>query len=259
MHFKIYGERNSGVTFLNKLIEMNFQDVVYQTIDNNICSEWQHRIPREKKDNRIDVFIVRDLRKWLISMYNNPYHLNRKSTFNQFLLEKQMSSEKSLFCYDITNNTNNTNNTTNNDNSRELKELNYDDNNKTIFEIRYTKYNDMINFLNNNRNVILVNQSYLLNNENVECFLNKVNELFHLNKTDEWNYIDYNVKTIHKVDNNSSVNRERENNLKEKKYKIDIGKVGNNIINKFKNKSIEDYINNLKFIIKTDDCEYFHK
>lgn len=240
MNFKIYGERNSGVTFLNKLIELNFGNLLIQTIENNICSEWQHRMPREKKGERIDVFIVRDLNKWLISTYNNPYHLKRKTHFLQFLLERQVSQEKTLFCYDTDNN---------------LRELNYDDTGKTIFEIRYSKYNDMISFLNNNKNVILVNQSYLLKDENVECFLNKINELFNLNKPGEWNYIHYNVKTVNK-------NKENEineiNEKREKKYNVEITRHIQHFIDKFKNTKVEDEINQLKFIIKTDTYTYVH-
>lgn len=234
MYFKLYGERNSGITFLNKLIELNYEKILYQTLEDNICIEWQHRMPRVKKNDRIDIFIVRDLNKWLISTFNNPYHLNSKSNFIEFLLEKQKSNEQTIFCYDIDNN---------------IKELNYDDNDKTIFEIRYNKYNEMINFFKNNKNVILVNQSYLLDNKNVETFLNKINELFKLNKSCDWKYINYNIKTSHK---NISYS-------KEKYYDTNITRHTQQIINIFKNENIENYISNLKFIIKTDNYEYIQE
>ena len=34
------------------------------------------------------IFIIRDFDKWLISMYNNPYHYKNRKNFHMFLTKK---------------------------------------------------------------------------------------------------------------------------------------------------------------------------
>ena len=104
MFFKIYGERNSGTNFLTRLLKANFGDVYvfddHLDMNTSINYYWKHGYPDEKlkkaDDQVIDIFIVRELKKWLISMYHNPYCLAPESTsegFGKFLIAKQSIEE----------------------------------------------------------------------------------------------------------------------------------------------------------------------
>lgn len=99
MLFKIYGERNSGTNYLTRLLQNNFgiQYVFEDHLDLNtsICYYWKHGFPdysfNEVNEEVINVFIIRDLRKWLVSMYHNPYCLdfdNKNRSFEYFIQQK---------------------------------------------------------------------------------------------------------------------------------------------------------------------------
>lgn len=78
MKFKIYGERNSGTNFLEKILKNSFyiETISNIILENNITKRWKHELPKIKKENNIiHFFIIRNLKEWLISMYNNPYEL----------------------------------------------------------------------------------------------------------------------------------------------------------------------------------------
>lgn len=224
MIFKINGERNSGTNFLEQLIFKNFKNVFVQHIENNICYFWKHGVPnsiiKQKDELVIDIFIFRELNKWLVSMYKNPYHLIKFKNFTNFLTNKQMSNEILL--------------------KNEINmPLNYDDNGKDIFEIRYYKYNKILEYYNKNNNVILVNLDFLKDNNNCEIFLNKINEMYNIvNNIKDWEFINKHSKL--------------DKNIKESTYDININNY-NAIINYKKNINIENQINNLTFIIKTEN------
>jgi hypothetical protein len=170
MLFKINGERNSGTNFINKLLEINFGNVYDQEINDNIRNYWKHGVPcntiKQKDECVVDIFIIRNLNKWLVSMYKNPYHLIGKDNFESFLKDKQFSSEHDIVDF------------------RTLRCLNEDDNDKTIFEIRYYKYKNIINYFENNKNVVLVNLDFIQNEDNCEVFLSELNNTYKLNKSD---------------------------------------------------------------------------
>lgn len=223
--FKIWGERNSGTIYLQNLIAENFKYFFIHDIINNYYYYWKHGIPCNSikkyfnQEKIIDIFIFRNLDDWLISMYNNQYHLKYIDDFENFLITKQMSSENTFLDF------------------RTKKIINYDDNNKTIFEIRNYKIKSIIKYFENNSDVILVNLNYLQQSEeNVITFLNAINKKFNL-EIDENNYI---TKFKHTKNNSYEQNR---------KYELDINKF-KKIIDLNSDKSIEEFINNLKFIIK---------
>jgi len=99
MIFKIYGERNSGTNFLTRLLKSNFgEEYVFDDhldMNTSINYYWKHGYPdeefRQVEEQVIDIFIVRDLKKWLISMYHNPYCLSTRKTdcFATFLTSNQ--------------------------------------------------------------------------------------------------------------------------------------------------------------------------
>lgn len=59
-----------------------------QRIDKNIVYHWKHGIPSDdyKQLNKlvVDIFIFRKLDEWLISMYHNNYHLEKKIIYKFF-------------------------------------------------------------------------------------------------------------------------------------------------------------------------------
>ena len=221
--FKINGERNSGTNFLNQILLINKFPTYEQSIDNNICKQWKHGIPREDNklldDNVIDIFIFRSLEEWLISMYYNIYHLKKFDNFINFLTFKQESIENYLLDY------------------KTNKYLNADDNNKTIFEIRYYKFEKIMEYKNNNKSIIFVNLNFLQNKKNLLDFLQQLNHKY-MNNSINNNYITEIPHT-----------KILEFNLKNQKYNIELDNY-KDIINAHKNEEIETFINNLTIDIK---------
>jgi hypothetical protein len=145
-------------------------------------------------------------------MYHNPYHLTSFDNFNNFLTSKQKSSETDLLDY-----------TTN-------KILNADDDNKTIFEIRYYKFKKIMEYTQQNKNIILVNLTFLQNKKHLLYFLNELNN--YMNNSISTDYI---LEIPHTKINTNIQNRDY--NIELEKYK--------DIINTYKNEEIETFINNL--------------
>jgi len=215
--FKINGERNSGTNFLNTILRVNNFPVYEQEIINNVCKQWKHGLPRKENkllDNKvIDIFIFRSLDEWLVSMYHNCYHLEPKNNFTDFLTIKQKSIETYLLDY------------------KTNKCLNADDNGKTIFEIRYYKFKKIMEYIQKNKNIVLVNLTFLQNKKNLLYFLNQLNNIY-MNNSISTHYI---LKIPH-----TKINT----NIQNRKYSIDL-EIYKNIINKYKNEEIESFINNL--------------
>ena len=149
-------------------------------------------------------------------MFKNPYELKESewnNDFNLFLNIKQLSNG----CWKNCNN----------------EVLNKDDNGKSIFQIRYYKFNKIMQY-KNNKDVILVNLSFIQNEKNLSQFLDFLSE-----------------KYIPKLKvNNCKLNIKHtkdKSNQKDRTYKINIDKY-RDIINSNKNEEIEKFIDNLTFI-----------
>jgi hypothetical protein len=170
MIYKIYGERNSGTNFLEKILKINFNITIQQ-------NEWKHSIPLKKEDDSTEFIIIRELPKWLSSMYSSPYHLNRHKNFTDFLMLPQSVSEGE-------------------------KDEHTVDNNKTIFDIRYSKYNGMMRHFNTYRRVCIVNLDYIQKDVNCNYFLKSINSIYKLNKTTP-----YITNCLHTKDNSTYKNR----------------------------------------------------
>ena len=119
---KVFGERNSGTNFIIQLITQNIKDIEIFSSFYAGGTGWKHGTPKLNLFNNIDdtlfVFIIRDLKPWLKSMYITPYHLEKSNDIQSFLNEKIKSSDK-----------------------RENHDVNIykEETNKTIFELRYYK------------------------------------------------------------------------------------------------------------------------
>jgi phage shock protein PspC (stress-responsive transcriptional regulator) len=215
--FKVSGERNSGTHFLEEILRKNKFPTHVNEYNGNIAKLWKHGIPIEDNklldDKVIDIFIFRELGEWLTSMYYNVYNLKTPpGDFNNFLTLKQEATEIEL---DFKTN----------------KVVNEDDNNKTIFEIRYYKFKKIMEYRKNNKSIILVNLKFLQNKKNMSDFLQQLNDKYMNNSIDN-NYI---TEIPHTKDFSCSINR---------KYDVEIDDY-KDIINTHKNEEIETFINNI--------------
>ena len=206
--FKVNGERNSGTTFLTDILMENDFPVYVNGISENFF-HWKHSIPQTEVKNVdakvVDLFIFRNLDDWLVSMYKNPYNLNRSNNVEEFLTKKQTSND--------------------------LVPFNRDDNGKTIFEIRYYKFQKIMEYAKWNNDVIFVNLEYLQSESNLFHFFQFINSTY-MNKSRS-NYI---TKIPHTKNGKPILNRE---------YDVDISQF-KPIIDKYKNTEIESFIRNLK-------------
>lgn len=193
-----------------------------------LCILWKHGFPSRKtkllSDKVINIFIIRSLDKWLVSMYHKPYCLyTEQCCFKCFLKRNQkISTSKGgpLEMFDIITN----------------KSINKVDENKTIFEIRYLKIKSYLRYLHNNSDVVFVSLDYLQNKDNCRAFIHRLNEKYELG-IDGNNIIDeleHHVKTQIK-------------GCKETPYDYIINEEESLLINRFKNDDLEDWINNLTF------------
>lgn len=254
---KINGERNSGTTYLELLCKANFNNTWSQInsyrytkpikgvqqkfkyvnfwkhdiptinnkkIFNNMIEEdrWKNGVPKleEINKNMIDIFVIRNVKPWTVSMFKNPYHLMKIDNFKKFLESKMKISEKGEF---------------NNDTK---KVINHDDENRTIFEIRYYKLEHIFEYFENNNNVIIINLDLLQNDKYRNIFLSKINEIYKINDRKEYVNIDKHIKS-------------KENDIKNRNYDIN-SEDYNNIYNKYINIEMEDKIKNI-FWMKYDN------
>jgi len=222
--FKINGERNSGTNFLEELFKKNHLKTYVDERKNNIIYHWKHGIPHNSvkkigyKDNKIervvDIFIFRKLNSWLVSMFYNPYELKRIDNFHDFLTMPQQILPSEMLDF------------------RTMKIFNADDEGKTIFDIRYYKYYNIMEYKKINRYVVLVSLEYIQDEKNCNTFLNELKKKYYLENERFVTYVRTHSKSY-----------KREKNTK---YEINPEDY-KNIIDKYKNLAVENHINNLKF------------
>lgn len=207
---KIFGERNSGTNFLRQLINNNIIKV-------ELCSDfykdktgWKHGYPKlnfSEMDDTLFIFIIRDLEPWLKSMFKKPYHLKEVKGINNFIRKKLKSKDERK-----DHNVN----------------IDKDETNLTIFELRYKKINSYLNTFNNVKNAIIINLEDIQKDYG-EKFINTIASEYKLLKTNEFKPILTHTKT----------------KKNEQNKKIDLF-INSDILNKKKNKKIEDIVDNLK-------------
>ena len=112
--------------------------------------------------------------------------------------------------------------------------LNKDDNGKTIFQIREYKFNKIMEYKKNNKDVILVNLSFIQNEQNLSQFLDFLSDKY-ISELKVNNYI-CNIK-------HTKINSYIQNRT----YNININDY-RDIIDSNLNKENENFINNLTFI-----------
>lgn len=224
--FTINGERYSGTNFLYKLLKINNIPVIQKEYFwsiypfGKIFTFWKHGVPHNSIKNKANtvvcIFIFRDLNYWLKSIWKRPDNTKTINNFELFLTSKyELSNRKlKLKIYD-----------------RNLNFIYKDDYNKNIFEIRYFKFNKILEYKNNNKNIIFVNLNYLQNKDNAKIFIKEI-----IKK--------YNLKLDHPII--SEIELHTKTNKKEKNRNIQAPDCSN-IINNFKNNAIENFIDNLTY------------
>ena len=178
---KVWGERNSGTNYLQYILELNFKEFVYEHHQElteseaissgfNIMHFWKHSIPQPHiytffRDKRvINIFIIRDLESWLISTYNMHHGLIKCNSFLEFITQPQQwnADYGDATIWDAIFD----------------EPINLNDDDKTIFEIRYYKLLHILEFINTNDDCVLVSLTYLQNNFN--SFLDHLEGAFDL-------------------------------------------------------------------------------
>lgn len=278
MIFKIYGERNSGTNFLARLLKSNFGDknvfVDHLDLNTSICYYWKHGYPDNqltlKKDKIIEIFIVRDFYKWLVSMYYNPYclgHANEDVDFETFLVKRNTVEKKSSLSlnknnipkifirwfYSLSFNYTSTSNIKNNHlrsflnnkvkfdrlfypfptnylrDHKHKNYLNFSDQSKNIFEIRYDKLRSYFSY-GLSKDCIFILLDDIQDKSKCKLFLDKLSYDFNLNRK-KLDLIERNLKTY-------SLSKNTKYNLNIEPYKDLIsGYYDNDLENHFKNLS----------------------
>ena len=139
-NIKIYGERNSGTNFLYELLNKNLIDIKLYSGSYKNKTGWKHGFPKlhlfNNLNNTLFIFIIRDLEKWLKSMYINPYHFKKIYNIDTFLIQKLKIND---FRKD-----------------HDVVKYNYEKN-INIFELRYLKINSYFNFFKFIKNGLIIN------------------------------------------------------------------------------------------------------
>lgn len=190
---KIFGERNSGTNFLNLLLEKNIKDINIFSSYYKGGTGWKHGFPKIELFNQLDstlfIFIIRDLRSWIISCYFNPYQYKKPDNIEDFLTKK-------LKIFDI----------------RKDHDVNiYKSEQQNIIDLRIAKIKSYLDFYENANNVIFVNLEDLQKNN--KKFLKFIKIKYNLN-TNEYVPILKHTK-IKKL------------RLKNRKYNLNITKIKN--------------------------------
>tara|TARA_B100001063_G_C16776004_1_gene565402 strand:+ start:5572 stop:6243 length:672 start_codon:yes stop_codon:yes gene_type:complete len=147
-YVKIFGERNSGTTYLYKLLENNLIDVKLCNVGYDGGTGWKHGVPKmelfNEEEEFLFIFIVRDLESWLKSMYKNQYNLKNIEKIEDFLIKK-LESDDVRTLHDMNVN-------------KEIEE-------QDVMSLRYSKLRSLLDFYEKISNGIFINMTYLQENE----------------------------------------------------------------------------------------------
>lgn len=158
---KIWGERNSGTIFLERLLKANFTrtKIISSIQSGGVNDLWKHStLTREMYTNLtskfenekiLEIVVVRDIESWCTSMWNNPYHLYTQRPATKSMLDfLRTKITKSVMV------------------ERDPKGMSVsrDDVGRDIIEIRYHKLVHLIDYMGISPNIIVVNLDYLQNN-----------------------------------------------------------------------------------------------
>ena len=186
---------------------------------------WKHGRPRDYlkllNDRVVNIFILRSLDEWLISMFHNPHNMSipEDLCFKDFLIYETIpiayvNTDRAVF---LTNG----------------KIQNHTEYRKDIFEIRYEKIKSYLSFNSRHSDVVFVKLDYIRDKDNCYHFLNELNKTYDLGMTNIISEITYNVKT-------GKPGKKRE-------YDTIIDEETRKIIERLRNDKVEDWIEDLTF------------
>lgn len=170
----------------------------------------------------VKLIIIRNLDDWLISMYHNPYYLYHETCCFTCFLNREQRSSAHLGHPDQTIN------------YATAKAVNATDEDRTIFEIRYSKLKQYRSYFNKHKNTVIVNLKYLQDKNNCHHFMTELNKK-------------YNLGIRHIIDEIPKHIKTGEMNSKNRKYDTTIGSKTREIINRLKNDNVEEWVDNLTF------------
>ena len=221
----VYGERNSGTNFLSKLLQMNGVDVFCGAEHKKLIFAWKHGYPEDYlkliNERVVNIFIIRSLDEWLISMFHNPHTITISNdlSFEDFLTFENIPlgyAYKHRGFY-----------------LQNGKLQNVSDFRKDVFEIRYEKIKSYIEFNHKYKDVVFVKLDYIRNKENCRTFLEQLNIKYDLGMSDIIPEILINLKT-------GEPGKKRE-------YDTVIDEKTREIINRLKNDKVEEWVDKLTF------------
>lgn len=198
---KIYGERNSGTTFLNHLVYKNLKcrnlhSEPYNSNRKVYVNGWKHDVPDinlyGNNDNILYIIVFRNLDSWLKSFFNSQWHIKKIDDFEDFLTVKHTLGTQIQY------------------NAKTNNCVNISDVGKDIFEIRYFKFKSLCEFFEKVPNVVQVNLEYLQNNK--ECFVNTISSVFNIEKNKVFDPILKHTKT-NKLSQNRNYNIKMTENI----------------------------------------------
>jgi hypothetical protein len=175
-NIKVFGERNSGTTFINLFLKYNIENInVLNGKYNANEGGWKHGFPDinlfKKKNQTLFIFIIRDLHQWLNSMYHKPYHYDKVKNVNKFLYEKLIIKEKRVKHPVITD-------------PRESQ---------NIIDLRNAKIESYLNFFEMVDNAIFINLEDIQKDK--KKFINFLSETYNLSIKNNINTINTHTKT----------------------------------------------------------------
>ena len=204
---------------------MNGVDVFCGAEHKKLIFAWKHGYPEDYlkliNERVVNIFIIRTLDEWLISMFHNPHTLALPSVveFKEFLTYENIplgcSEPKRGFV--LTNG----------------KLQNITDFRKDIFEIRYEKIKSYIEFNHKYKDVVFVKLDYIRDKENCRTFLEHLNIKYGLGMSDIIPEILINLKT-------GEPGKKRE-------YDTIIDEETRKLIDRLKNDKVEGWIDELTF------------
>jgi len=224
-HIKIYGERNSGTHLLNQCIKRNTINIqLCKDINTRYGDIWKHAFAQKttSPDNTtLYIFIVRRLEQWLSSMYRRPYHIiNKYDDINDFIIHKleYNINSKDTF-HDLHN----------------PKEQN-----KNLFEIRYSKIKHFFEFTKTISHYLIVSLDYLQQTPN--------NQIFLLNTL----RTNYNIKLKKRLIPILKHTKLNTKCMVDPKNIIMLTQIQKSIIDKYKDKKIENFIDTLDILVSSN-------
>jgi hypothetical protein len=210
---------------LANLLYKNGIDVFSGAEHKKLNFVWKHGYPHDYlkllNEKVINIFIIRDLEEWLVSMFNNVHNiaLPIDCSFQDFLVHElipigYINKKRASFL-------------------KNGKLENYMDYRKDIFEIRYEKIKSYLAFSARHKDIVYVKLDYIQDKNNCYHFLNELNKYYGLGITNIIPEIKYNLKTGEPG--------------KKSKYDTIVDEECKKIIRRLKNDRVEEWIDNLTF------------